>query len=87
MSLLTALLGMGAIAAQPFAMSPMQSLMKPTRKALATHPTGQHHIIRTAPGSRMGSGFAQVPIHRTEFRDLERNKYAPWGRGVHSGLA
>lgn len=27
-----------------------------------------------------------VPIFKIDWRSLERNKYAPWGRGINSGL-
>lgn len=29
---------------------------------------------------------ADVPVFRIDHRALERDKYAPWGRGIHSGL-
>lgn len=28
----------------------------------------------------------KTPLMHTDHKALERNKYAPWGRGVHSGL-
>lgn len=46
----------------------------PTRKAQATV------VIRQAI-----PGYSPA-IHRVDFRRLERNKYAPWGRGDLSGL-
>ena len=43
-----------------------------TRLTMATFATGEkHHGIN---------------VYRTDMRSLERNKYAPWGRGTNCGL-
>ncbi len=49
--------------------------IKLTRRQRATHQIGD-----TLLNAR------RIAICREEYRELERNKYAPWGRGEHSGL-
>jgi hypothetical protein len=49
--------------------------IKQTRRQRATH-----QVADTLLNSK------RVAVCREEYRELERNKYAPWGRGEHSGL-
>lgn len=57
--------------------NPLIPEIKRTRRTQATIEVGPSHL-----STRMN----HVPLMRVEERRLERNKYAPWGRGDLSGL-
>lgn len=56
---------------------PLMPEVKQSRRTQATIIVGPSHLETV---------LKKVPLMRVDERALERNKYAPWGRGEKSGL-
>ena len=55
-------------------------------KVKARQDTGNLHVAKKdAPGIRQ-KGQPLCKIYRVDWKSLERNKYAPWGRGHNTSL-
>ncbi len=52
----------------------------------AVNPTHYTQSLVDVGPSHLSTHNRRVPLMRSDFRRLERNKYAPWGRGDLSGL-
>ena len=70
---------LGAMPSVPF--------VQPSKFSKALVKSKRLHVVRTAPGSLNGGQPISVDVFEIDHRALERNKYAPWGRGHASGLA
>lgn len=58
------------------AANPMMPVQRLTRKERAMEYVGPSHL---------STADREVPLFRINHRRLERNKYAPWGRGDLAG--
>ena len=56
-------------------------MTRPSKFSKALVKSKRLHVVRTAPGSLNGGQPVSVEVFNINHRALERNKYAPWGRG------
>ena len=81
MSILSSLLNAFGVVPKPAGALQGQSIIRPSKFSKALVKSKRLHVVRTAPGSLNGGQPVSVEVFNINHRALERNKYAPWGRG------
>ncbi len=85
MSLLSSLLN--AFGVVPKSTLPHMPAIQQSKFAKALVSSNRKHVVRTNRGGPHNGQPFGVDVFNIDHRALERNKYAPWGRGHASGLS